>query len=278
MDIRRAKGFWLANSSRIERFTRGQYLIIPPTKIMEKIWSQKKSNRRCHPFKIHPRNGWVSCSNRRFNGAITDLSTHLPRIKKTHFSRWSFETCGRRRRLLNFSMSQIRSSIRSHFELNSEKNQRANHQSHWGMHSLLHLLEIKWILLPDGALAPIKETFMLNETQKENQHYNRRQEIIVETGEVAKQARGSVLSAAATRFFLSRLYQHEPKQAPIFSPDSWLQKKPMPPVKFLGGFFKREARPREKEILISALLTAACVPFSEVFTRHRYLCHAPFNW
>ena len=93
-------------------------------------------------------------------------------------------------------------------------------------------------------------------------------EITVETGEVAKQARGSVLIRCGdTVVLVTATVSHEPKPGIDFLPLTVdYKEKTYAAGKIPGGFFKREARPREKEILISRLVDRSMRPhFPEGF-------------
>lgn len=93
-------------------------------------------------------------------------------------------------------------------------------------------------------------------------------EITVETGEVAKQARGSVLVRCGdTVVLVAACMSHEPKPGVDFLPLTVdYKEKTYAAGKIPGGFFKREARPREKEILISRLIDRSMRPhFPEGF-------------
>src|SRR3954464_13051270 len=87
-------------------------------------------------------------------------------------------------------------------------------------------------------------------------------EIIVETGEVAKQARGSVLVRCGdTVVLVTACISHEPKAGADFLPLTVdYKERTYAAGKIPGGFFKREARPREKEILISRLIDRSIRP------------------
>jgi polyribonucleotide nucleotidyltransferase len=93
-------------------------------------------------------------------------------------------------------------------------------------------------------------------------------EMSVETGEVAKQARGSVLMRQGdTVVLVTATVSHEPKPGIDFLPLTVdYKEKTYAAGKIPGGFFKREARPREKEILISRLVDRSMRPhFPEGF-------------
>ncbi|MBV9080071.1 MAG: polyribonucleotide nucleotidyltransferase, partial [Elusimicrobia bacterium] len=93
-------------------------------------------------------------------------------------------------------------------------------------------------------------------------------EITVENGEVAKQARGSVLVRCGdTVVLVTACVAHQPKEGTDFLPLTVdYKEKTYAAGKIPGGFFKREARPREKEILTSRLIDRSCRPhFPEGF-------------
>lgn len=87
-------------------------------------------------------------------------------------------------------------------------------------------------------------------------------EITIETGEVAKQARGSVLVRCGdTVVLVTVCISHEPKPGIDFLPLTVdYKEKTYAAGKIPGGFFKREARPREKEILTSRLIDRSVRP------------------
>ncbi len=87
-------------------------------------------------------------------------------------------------------------------------------------------------------------------------------EIHVETGEVAKQARGSVLVRCGdTVVLVTACMNPEPKPGTDFLPMTVdYKERTYAAGKIPGGFFKREARPREKETLISRLIDRSIRP------------------
>lgn len=87
-------------------------------------------------------------------------------------------------------------------------------------------------------------------------------EIFIETGEVAKQARGSVLVRCGdTVVLVTVVMSHEAKEGVDFLPMTVdYKERTYAAGKIPGGFFKREARPREKEILISRLIDRSIRP------------------
>jgi len=87
-------------------------------------------------------------------------------------------------------------------------------------------------------------------------------EITVETGEVAKQARGSVLVRSGDSVVLvTACISHEPKEGVDFLPLTVdYRERTYAAGKIPGGFFKRETRPREKEILTARLIDRSIRP------------------
>lgn len=87
-------------------------------------------------------------------------------------------------------------------------------------------------------------------------------EIILETGKLAKQADGSVVVTIGKTMLLATVVSNkEAKEGQPFFPLSVdYQEKYAAAGRFPGGFFKREARPSEYEILISRLVDRALRP------------------
>jgi polyribonucleotide nucleotidyltransferase len=87
-------------------------------------------------------------------------------------------------------------------------------------------------------------------------------EIIIESGEVAKQARGSVLVRSGdTVVLVTVCISHEPKVGIDFLPLTVdYRERTYAAGKIPGGFFKRESRPREKEILTARLIDRSIRP------------------
>jgi len=87
-------------------------------------------------------------------------------------------------------------------------------------------------------------------------------EISLETGKLAKQAQGSVvLKVGKTMLLATMCYAKEAKEGVDFLPLTVdYQEKYASLGRFPGGFFKREARPSEYEILISRLIDRAIRP------------------
>jgi len=88
------------------------------------------------------------------------------------------------------------------------------------------------------------------------------QEITLETGKLAKQAHGSaVVRMGGTMLLATVVSNEEAKDGVDFMPLTVeYQEKYASTGKFPGGFFKREARPSEYEILISRLVDRALRP------------------
>src|SRR4051812_6528805 len=114
-----------------------------------------------------------------------------------------------------------------------------------------------------------QENVMLDENVKKRSTLTLAgKEITVETGEVAKQARGSVLIRCGdTVVLVTATVSHEPRPGIDFLPLTVdYKEKTYAAGKIPGGFFKREARPREKEILTSRLIDRSMRPhFPEGF-------------
>jgi polyribonucleotide nucleotidyltransferase len=104
---------------------------------------------------------------------------------------------------------------------------------------------------------------MLTEsTQKRTTITLEGKEIIIETGEVAKQARGSVLVRCGdTVVLITVCMSHSPKEGVDFLPlTTDYRERTYSAGKIPGGFFKREARARDKETLISRLIDRSVRP------------------
>jgi polyribonucleotide nucleotidyltransferase len=87
-------------------------------------------------------------------------------------------------------------------------------------------------------------------------------EISIETGEVAKQARGSVLVRCGdTVVLVAACMNPVAKEGADFLPLTVdYRERSYAAGRIPGGFFKREARPREKETLISRLIDRSIRP------------------
>ena len=87
-------------------------------------------------------------------------------------------------------------------------------------------------------------------------------EITIETGKLAKQANGSVVVKMGDTMLLATVVSNkEPRENVDFLPLSVdYQEKYAATGRFPGGFYKREARPSDYEILISRLVDRALRP------------------
>lgn len=87
-------------------------------------------------------------------------------------------------------------------------------------------------------------------------------EVSIETGRLAKQAAGAaVVKMGETMLLATAVITPEPKENASFFPLTVEYKEKYASTgKFPGGFFKREARPSEHEILISRLVDRALRP------------------
>ena len=81
-------------------------------------------------------------------------------------------------------------------------------------------------------------------------------DLILETGKIAKQANGSVtIRYGATVVLVAACMSRQPREGQDFFPLTVeCQEKTYAAGKIPGGFFKREGRPTEKEILTSRLI------------------------
>src|SRR6195952_670663 len=96
-----------------------------------------------------------------------------------------------------------------------------------------------------------------------------RHQVTLETGEIARQADGAVLvTMDDTVVLVTCVGRKEPKPGQDFFPLTVdYQEKTYAAGKIPGGFFKREGRPSEKEILTSRLIDRPLRPlFPERFT------------
>ncbi len=86
--------------------------------------------------------------------------------------------------------------------------------------------------------------------------------LTLETGKVARQADGSVIATLGETSVMANVtFAKEPKTGQDFFPLTvHYQEKYYAAGKIPGGFFKREARPSEKETLVSRLIDRPCRP------------------
>ncbi|AWD21794.1 polyribonucleotide nucleotidyltransferase [Pseudogemmobacter blasticus] len=101
---------------------------------------------------------------------------------------------------------------------------------------------------------------MFNVTKKSIQWGN--ETLTLETGKVARQADGSVIATLGeTQVMANVTFAKSPKPGQDFFPLTvHYQEKYYAAGKIPGGFFKREARPSEKETLVSRLIDRPCRP------------------
>ena len=101
---------------------------------------------------------------------------------------------------------------------------------------------------------------MFNVTKKSIQWGN--ETLTLETGKVARQADGSVIATLGdTQVMANVTFAKAPKPGQDFFPLTvHYQEKYYAAGKIPGGFFKREARPSEKETLVSRLIDRPCRP------------------
>src|SRR5215510_16383422 len=83
--------------------------------------------------------------------------------------------------------------------------------------------------------------------------------LVIETGRMAKQASGAaVVSYGETVVLVTVVANKEPREGTDFFPlNVYYQERTFAAGKIPGGFFKREGRPSEREILISRLVDRA---------------------
>ncbi len=105
-----------------------------------------------------------------------------------------------------------------------------------------------------AELGPLQETHMFNEVKKSIQWGE--ETLTLETGKVARQADGSVIATyGETSVMANVTFAKAPKPGQDFFPLTvHYNEKYYAAGKVPGGFFKREARPTEKETLTSRLI------------------------
>src|SRR3979409_1817844 len=92
--------------------------------------------------------------------------------------------------------------------------------------------------------------------------------LVLETGKIARQADGAVLATyGGTTVLAAVVFEKKPKPGlDFFPPPVNYQEKAFAAGKIPGGFFKREGRPSEKEVLTSRLIDRPIRPlFHESF-------------
>jgi len=115
---------------------------------------------------------------------------------------------------------------------------------------------------------------MFNVTKKSIQWGN--ETLTLETGKVARQADGSVVATLGeTQVMANVTFAKAPKPGQDFFPLTvHYQEKYYAAGKIPGGFFKREARPSEKETLVSRLIDRPCRPLFVPGFKHEVLVMA----
>jgi polyribonucleotide nucleotidyltransferase len=115
---------------------------------------------------------------------------------------------------------------------------------------------------------------MFNVTKKSIQWG--RETLTLETGKIARQADGSVVATLGETSVLAAVtFAKKPKAGQDFFPLTvHYQEKYYAAGKIPGGFFKREARPSEKETLVSRLIDRPCRPLFVDGFKHEVLVMA----
>ena len=115
---------------------------------------------------------------------------------------------------------------------------------------------------------------MFNVTKKSIQWGD--ETLTLETGKVARQADGSVIATLGeTQVMANVTFAKSPKPGQDFFPLTvHYQEKYYAAGKIPGGFFKREARPSEKETLVSRLIDRPCRPLFVEGFKHEVLVMA----
>jgi len=115
---------------------------------------------------------------------------------------------------------------------------------------------------------------MFNVTKKSIQWGD--ETLTLETGKVARQADGSVIATLGETSVMANVtFAKEPKPGQDFFPLTvHYQEKYYAAGKIPGGFFKREARPSEKETLVSRLIDRPCRPLFVPGFKHEVLVMA----
>ena len=116
-----------------------------------------------------------------------------------------------------------------------------------------------------------RELFMFNITRKSIQWGE--EELTLESGKVARQADGSVIATLGETSVMANVtFAKAPKPGQDFFPLTvHYQEKYYAAGKVPGGFFKREARPSEKETLTSRLIDRPCRPLFVDGFKHEVL-------
>ncbi len=95
-------------------------------------------------------------------------------------------------------------------------------------------------------------------------------QILIESGRLAKQANGAcVIREGDTMVLVTAVASKEPKEGTDFMPLTVdYKERAYAAGKFPGGFFKREAKPKESEILVSRLIDRSIRPLFSEFWRN----------
>ncbi len=95
-------------------------------------------------------------------------------------------------------------------------------------------------------------------------------EILIESGKLAKQSNGAcVIRVGDTMVLVTAVASKEPKEGTDFMPLTVdYKERSYAAGRFPGGFFKREAKPKESEILVSRLIDRSIRPLFSEFWRN----------
>ena len=117
------------------------------------------------------------------------------------------------------------------------------------------------------SIQPISKSFDLGDGRQ----------VTIETGKLAKQADGSVVVRVGNTMLLATVVSaKEAKEHVDFMPLSVDYREKYAAVgRFPGGFFKRESKASDYEVLISRLVDRACRPFSRMISTLKHSCSFP---
>ncbi len=124
---------------------------------------------------------------------------------------------------------------------------------------------------PEGRECSLRDIYMFNVTTKSIQWGE--ETLTLETGKVARQADGSVIATLGETSVMANVtFAKEPKPGQDFFPLTvHYQEKYYAAGKVPGGFFKREARPTEKETLTARLIDRPIRPLFASGFKHEVL-------
>ncbi len=124
---------------------------------------------------------------------------------------------------------------------------------------------------PEGRECSLRDIYMFNVTTKSIQWGE--ETLTLETGKVARQADGSVIATLGETSVMANVtFAKEPKPGQDFFPLTvHYQEKYYAAGKVPGGFFKREARPTEKETLTARLIDRPIRPLFAPGFKHEVL-------